>query len=122
MLTILQDASLGTFGTDMFVSALPDVPGACVAAYDSGSWREPNAGLGVTHPLVQIVVRGQPNTYERTYLRAAAIRDLLLGAAYRTVSGVRYNGFWASSDIASLGYDEQRRPKFSLNFRLMRSN
>lgn len=124
MLAILQGASpsWGTFGVDLFVAAMPDSPGACVAAYDTGSWREPHAGLGNTFPLVQIVVRGLPNTYERTYLDAVAIRDLILGAAQRTVSGVTYNGFWASSDIASLGFDEQRRPRFSMNFRLMRSN
>lgn len=121
MVTALVTAGLGTAGVDLFVNVQPTDPDQCITMRDTGSWREPDRGLGLYHPLVQAIVRGGPNDFVRTYALAESVRDAVLALTPQVINLTQYNGFWCNSDVLSLGQDKQRRNLFSVNFRLMRS-
>ena len=49
--------------------------------------------------------------------QAQAVKDALLGLPAQVVLGDRIDGITMQGDIIPLGYDENKRPEFSLNFR-----
>lgn len=95
-----------------------DAPNKCIAIYDTGGLA-PEPGLDINYPTIQIVVRGEPDGYVDTHKKCRDIRDVLLGRH----SEVRGGDTWASvtmpHDILSLGYDDNERPEFSMNFQLI---
>lgn len=123
-----DDSDLGlTFGTDLFVSDMPDTPDACVCIYDSGGY-DPDVHIQYERPTVQVRIRGGrgPGAYQAAHEQAQEIRDFLIGlwaggAAAMTVNGARYVGIWCVGDVNALGYDENHRPEMTVNFRLHRT-
>lgn len=102
------------------LSRMPPTPDALVALLDqSGS--PPEDLIEYYKPKVQVLVRGEPATYQTTYDKAQEIHLLLHGYGPVHVHNTRYIGIWATSDIISLGYDDSNRPVFSLNFMIHRS-
>jgi len=122
--TILETSSAGTgltVGTDLFVSREPDTPDAVVSVFDTGGG-EPSSGIErYDFPTVQVRVRGDKMDYENAYVTMESIKTALHKYANQTVNGTKYIAIWASSDIFSLGYDENDRPLLTLNFRIHRT-
>ena len=115
---ILVNGGLCTLGTDLFIPELPSSPDACVSISDIPS------GVAiyddVERPGVQILVRGDQNEYIVAYEKAHAIMLLMLASGGATHGESRYAGIWHVSGPHYLGFDTQKRPMFSLNFRTMR--
>lgn len=125
---ILVENAIGVFQpnavmTDwvIMISRMRDGDGApnkCIAIYDTGGLA-PEPGLDINYPTVQLVVRGEPDGYVDAHRKCRDIRDVLLGRH----SELRGGDTWASvtmpSDILSLGYDDNERPEFSMNFQLI---
>lgn len=109
------------FGTDLHVAELPKEPDQCVAIYDSGGY-EPQAGYNYERPTIQIMVRGEPGGYCVAQMLAQNCRDELHGLANYTINAARYIGIWCEADVTFVGFDENRRPSFSVNFRIHRTN
>lgn len=116
-----ETSSLGlTFATDLFISEMPDSPDECVCVYDTGgeaAWPD----YTYEKPTVQVRVRGEKGQYRSAHLLAQGIRDTLNGTANDTRNGARYIGIWDVSDVLFVGYDDNRRPLLTLNFRIQRT-
>jgi len=95
-----------------------ETPNKVIAVYDTGGLA-PEPGLDINYPTIQIVVRGEPDGYVDAHKKCRDIRDSLLGRP----SEVRGGDTWASvtmpHDIIPLGYDDNERPEFSMNFQLI---
>lgn len=110
-----------TFGTDLYISEMPDEPHECVCIYDTGgAIAEPH--ITYERPTFQIRVRGARGKYQDAYDIAQAIKVELNGANGITLGTSRYIGIWLVSDIIFVGYDEKHRPLLSINFRAHRTN
>jgi hypothetical protein len=109
-----------TFGTDLFVSQMPDTPDQCVAVYDTGGYDQ-DADISYERPTVQVRVRGTKGGYVNAYSLTQNIRDTLHALANYTINGARYIAIWCQGDILSLGYDDNHRPLLSVNFLIHRT-
>lgn len=109
-----------TFGTDLFVSEMPDTPDECVCVYDTGGY-PPEANFNYERPTVQVRVRGSKGAYVAAHSLTQDVRDTLHALTNQTVNGARYIGIWCESDVLSLGYDNNHRPMLSVNFRIHRT-
>jgi hypothetical protein len=110
-----------TFAADLFVSEMPPTPDECVSVHDTGGY---GAEVDYTYerPTVQVRVRGGKGEYEVAHAIAQDIRDALNGQANVSLNGARYVGIWCEGDVMSLGYDDNHRPLFTVNFRLHRTD
>jgi hypothetical protein len=115
-----------TLGTDLFYSKSPDVVPAdspIVVVLDSGGF-DPEANKERTHfqPTIQIIIAGSPGKYDVGRLIADQIQTAITNAGFVYVSpdGFTYYGSFQMGDINWLGYNENNRPKWSMNFRLYR--
>jgi hypothetical protein len=115
---IIQDASLHTFGTDLFSNAQPSKPNECVSIYDTGG-DSPEARYVYDRPTVQIRVRN--NGYAEAYATIAAIRAAVHGKNNLTVNGTRYIQILQQGDIIYVGTDDQERSELTLNFLIHRT-
>jgi hypothetical protein len=122
---ILVENSIGVFQPYaragdwvIVISRVRDKPNKMIAIMDTGG-RAPEPGLDINYYSVQIVVRGEPDGYVDGFKKALAIKDVLLGRH----SELRGGDVWASvtmpHDIIPIGYDDNERPEFSLNFNLI---
>lgn len=108
----------GSTGWIRMVGKMPDSPNKVVCFYDTGGL-PPNPKWLLDYRSIQVVVRGEPNTYGDTYTKIQEVRDKLLGLDPATlVSGDRIDGITGLGDINFLEYDLESRPKFSVNFRI----
>lgn len=114
-------APIATFGTDMFVGVMPDVPDVAVCCYDTGGGAPLDTFGDVTlmRPTVQVIIRAR--TYNDAYTKANQIVTALHGAYEQIVGTNRYLGVWLQSDIISLGFDVKNRTQLSVNFRMQRT-
>ncbi|MHA1809369.1 MAG: minor capsid protein [Candidatus Heimdallarchaeaceae archaeon] len=116
---ILVDASIGTFGTDIFIGKEPDSPNACVTLYDTGGF-PPQVNNKLDYPTVQVRIRGEVRGYQNAYAKAENIKDALHAQGNITQGSTKYS-IWCMSDILFIGYDDKDRPLFTVNFRTMRA-
>jgi hypothetical protein len=119
-LLLSENSNVGlTFGTDMFVGAMPDMPDACISIVDTGG-QEPDRGP-YERSTVQILVRGGVGDYAITHELAKTIQEALHEYyGMPESSSYYYAGIWATNEPFYLGTDQRGRPLFSLNFRIQR--
>jgi len=116
---ILNAEGIATSGTDMFVGEIPDtVTGLCLLILDSGG-PSPNPRWTRDFRDVQIVVRSNVNDYATGWTKAEAVKNKLLGLAPQTIGTDVYASFLMRGDIVYIGRDDNNRPRFSINFRLI---
>jgi Bacteriophage minor capsid protein len=121
---LLEAAGLGVLGAEtgwaIRISRTKDKPDTLITLYDAPG-KAPEPGLDINEPTVQVIVRGAPNGYRDAYAKCLRIKDELLGLPSTVMPPD--NDIWASvtmpRDILSLGYDDNERPIFSLNFDLI---
>lgn len=119
MLTDSGAAALGlVFNVNLFIAVEPTEPDAAVTLYDTGGY-DPDVQNGLDAPTFSVGVRD--NGYLAGFGVAEEVRQYLKAITNFTVNGTRYLAFWPVGDINSLGFDEKNRPRFSLNFRTMRT-
>jgi hypothetical protein len=117
----LAAANIGTVGTDIFYSFVPDKPDALVAVLPTGGWpRDPY--IGTRHPTFQLRIRAA--AFVDAEAKAAAV-----AAVFRDGAGAKGNfsigsdhvflaDFAQEPETAFIGYDANSRAEFSLNLRL----
>jgi Bacteriophage minor capsid protein len=122
---ILVSAGIGVFqpsaGSNdwhIIISRIKPNPDKMIVIYDTAGL-PPEPGLDINYPGIQIVVRGMPNGYKDTSVKSKRIKDEFLGMPKTTVNGDIWASVTMTSDIIWLGYDENERPSFSLNFQLI---
>lgn len=117
--SILNDSGIATSGVDMFIGDLPDTaPDFSIMVLDSGG-PSPVPSYTRDYKDIQIIVRSSINGYAAGWTKSEEIKNKLLGLSPQTIGTDVYASFLMRSDITFVGYDDNRRPKFSLNFRLV---
>jgi len=107
-------------GTNLFRSTMPPTPDLCACLYDSPG-EAPDSHLDYKRPGLQIVVRGVAGGYDAAHTLAQQLNDAIDGLANVTISGSRYIGIWATTDVGAVGQDDNNRPLVSVNFRIHRT-
>jgi hypothetical protein len=124
MVTLLGASSTGlTAGTDLFYSLEPDgasVLDKVVTVFDTGGL-EPATYATLLSPNIQVRIRGDAGEFTESFTLAETVRNTLHGVKNTTVGGTRYISIIASTEINFLGYDDNNRPLWSINFRIMRT-
>jgi len=122
---IIGQSSTGfglTFATNLFVDTEPETPNDCVTIINSGG-SEPNNEADIYNPSFMIRVRGAADKYSETYKLVQDILEYLHLMHDEEINNSKFLGIWATSDVLSLGRDEQKnRPVFSINFRAKRTS
>lgn len=100
----------------------PAKPDRCITIYDTPGLT-PDPKWQQDEPTVMIHIRGAPtpDDYPVAGAKAKEVRDALLGRPSETLGGTLYAGIWSIGDVGYIGPDENGRPVFSMNFRLLRS-
>ena len=128
--TILQAGatSIGSTAWPLDLGMMPDSTAvqdrAIVLLHEPGF---PDAGrVEIERPGLQILVRGDSilstsGAYQAAETVSWAAKNALHGYTGQSSSGAAWIvGIWAES-AGHIGFDEERRPMFSLNFRIERS-
>ena len=119
---LLVTAGVGTFGAasgwSIDIAKFPETPDSVVALMPR-SGLAPNPAWLLDFPGIQILVRGDRGGYIVAQAKAQAIKDALLGLPSQTIDGDRWVSITMDGDIGFLHFDENNRPIFSLNFRLI---
>ena len=115
---LLEAQAIGTLGTDMFVGKEPAVDTLSILLLDVGG-SAPNPLFARDFRDLQIVITGAVNGYSAAYNKAESIKNYLLGLDSQTVGTTVYFAFNMRSDITFVGYDNNDKPKFTLNFRII---
>jgi hypothetical protein len=121
---ILESSSAGmglTFGTDLFISSIPSTPDLCVGIYDTGGF-DPVPNYDYFRPTVQLRIRGKKESgYREAWKLAETIRDVLMAIHNETWNDTKYVGIWVEADVFFVGYDDNKRPLLTVNFRIHRT-
>lgn len=122
VMTLLTNAGVGipaaTSGWGIYVSREPPTPDTTITLYDTGGY-ERLYSTGTEYPTIQIRVRGAPNEYIAAHAKIQSIKELLIGSDGAVINNTTYS-FWTQGDTSFLYYDENSRPIFVCNFRIMR--
>ena len=107
----LANDGVGTIGAEtgwcITVGTQPETPDACVTIYDTGGAGPESDDLDDVSAAIQVRVRAR--TYLDAYAKAREVRDLLLGGPAFILSSDRFYLIHTTSDIASLGLDDNKR-------------
>jgi len=119
---ILDLAKIGTLGKDLFVGRdLPEDPDNVIIIVDTGTYDTDSPNLYYTSPTFQVIVRTQHGAYQNCYEKIYQIRNWFHGHSYVTGDATKYIYFFTVSGPVDIGYDESDRPRFSVNFRTLRT-
>lgn len=119
---LLVAEGVGTFeattGWGIYIGREPKLPDTTIAIARSGG-EPPDPKWLLDYPTYQVRVRGPKGNYASGLAKAEDVKDVLLGITSQDINGVRLVSITMQSDIAFIGFDENERPHFSLNFRLI---
>ncbi len=119
---LLVAAGVGAFnassGWSIHISKLPSKPDTAVSVVRTGG-PPGNPRWLLDFPTVQVMVRGAANGYQAAESKVQAVKDTLLGLPSQDIGGDRWVAVNMLGDPVFLGYDENNRPKWSLNFPLI---
>lgn len=111
----LEDQSVGTVGTNIFKSWLPDNDLAfSLAVLDTGG---PAPDIDITSlksPTIQVLIRAEDYSTGKTKL--AAVRSALHGIIETTVGSSYILYMHALSEGGHIGRNERGQDEFSINF------
>lgn len=119
---LLVAAGVGVFaaasGWGIYVSKEPSTPSTTITLFNT-SGRPPNPKWLLDYPSLNIRIRGAKGGYVNAEDKAKEVKDVLLGLDSQDINGDRWVSVTMPGDLAFIGYDENERPMFSLNFRLI---
>lgn len=112
----LEDNSIGTVGTDLFVDMLPDVQNDVFAVFTTGG-SDPDIYLPTANPSFELLSRSESAQTAYDLLESAV--DLLHQKMNSTLvtNGNYYFYIFLNGEINNLGRDEKGRIEYSANFR-----
>jgi hypothetical protein len=93
----------------------PATPDTCITVYDTGG-ESPETAEMDRRPTFQVRVRA-PN-YEQAWNKLSDIVEHLMRVRAVVLDGTRYVAFMPTSDILSVGRDENNRHALTCNFRV----
>ena len=119
----LDDNSLGTLGTDLFLAVMPDGPDVMTCVYETGGG-VPDQTMGpaawaIDRPSFQILCRAGQGDYPVARDAAKAIRELLGAVIEQDLSGIHVMRILPSGGMLPMGEDPKGRPLVSINFDAM---
>lgn len=100
------------------IGVLPAKPDRVLGILTTGGV-EPNPRWLLDFPAAQVTVRAEPGAYVAARNEAYAVKDILLGLTPQEVDGDWWVSITMGSDVAFVGRDENFRPLFTVNFRLI---
>lgn len=109
----MQTNSIGTLGTDLFKSYMPDAVDTGVCILDTGG-PMPDKDLPTKKPTFQVFVRGA--TYILGRAKLDAVRALLHQVGNTTIGGTYFYYILAQSEGGHIGRNERGLDEFSINF------
>lgn len=115
---LIQDQAVITTGWQLFVGRMPAVPDSAVCLYDTGG-TNPNPRWLLDYKHIQALIRGPKDGYADGYAMASKIKDALLGIESQDVGSDRWVSVTGMGDIAFLKNDDNSRPLFTINFRVI---
>lgn len=121
---LLAASSTGlTLGTDLFYSREPDgasIADKIVTVLDTPGL-DPATYTTLLAPNAQVRIRGNAGEFDDSFTLAETVRNTLHAVKNTTVGGTRYIHIIATSDLNWLGYDDNNRPLWTINFRILRT-
>jgi hypothetical protein len=106
------------FGTNLFVSILPETPDIVIAIFDT-SGMEPDPH-NIRNSSIQILVRGKVGGYNETWDKAEEITECVSLISNLSINATKYLLAWKNTEPNHVGNDTKGRPIFSCNFRIKR--
>ncbi len=118
----LVAASIGTFeattGWGIFIGKEPMRPDTSITITQFGGL-PPDPKFLLDYPAIQVLVRGAKGDYKNARLKTKDIKDVLLGCDSQDVNDDRWVSVTMESEPVFIGYDENERPGFVLNFNMI---
>lgn len=108
----------GSSGWTLYIGNMVTEPDQVVVMYDSGG-QNPNPRWAVDFVTVQAMIRARPNSYAAGWAKAREVRDYLLGLDSQVIGSDRYVSVICMGDVGFVGYDDGKRPTFSVNYRII---
>lgn len=115
--TYLQSQGIGTLGTDLFLSLMPDQPDNCTALFEyAGS--PPDLHWPGEYPGLQVRVRNA--SYAAGRAKIGEVFKKLHGLHEQNLSGTRYLLIKARGSPEVLKRDESNRTEWFVNFEIIK--
>lgn len=118
--TKLQTAGVGTLGTSIFLTQMPDTPDVAVCLYESQGFQPLlTFGTSVTYgdrPRIRAVCRGGRNDYPAARQKAEQVRAALGAIRNETISGTTITCVVDGTGIYPMGRDSDERPAVAIDF------
>ena len=116
----LQTNTIGTLGTNIFLSKMPASPDYCITLYEYEGMA-PKESFGgnpydVDMPRIQVVVRGARDDYPTARDAVNTIRGLLADITDVTISSTKVLRVASLGAFIPLGLDDKDRPRIAANF------
>jgi hypothetical protein len=125
LMGMLATAGIGAVGDGsgdlprLGIGTMPDTPDVQIALYDSPG-QPPDPRWLLDYPYVQVMTRGAQFGYKQAAMLARQAYDVLLGIVPVTfANGDRLDGITGIGTPSYIGTDQNSRPIFSCNFRLI---
>jgi len=120
---LLEDSSLGlAFGTNLFIGREPSLHSNCVTIFDIPGYQPQlllaGGEAGFFNDSFQVRIRN--TDYKTGYALANDIMVLLHGLEHVTYNSTLYMVIYCTSGPAMLGWDDNNRVIFIINFNLQR--
>lgn len=112
---LLEDDTIGTQGTDLFINFMPDTPYDCIVVYDTGGL-EDNSRIAINYQTIMIKVRNK--SQETAYSIIDDIRLALQSRGTETINLNEYFAFWISTPPTFIERDTNNNSVFSMNVRM----
>lgn len=109
----LVTKGLGTVGTNIFASYMPDSVDTGICVLDTGGVM-PDPDLPTKSPTFQIFIRGAD--YETGKAKVNAVRTTLHQVANTTIGSIYFYYILAQSEGGHIGRNERGLDEFSMNF------
>jgi len=107
-----------TTGWGIFIGPEPTNPDTTITIREFAAGAPMPKWL-IDFPSVQTMIRGAPGGYQAAKLKARDVLNTLHSIPSQDLNGDRWDGIIAQSGPGYLGVDDNNRPKFSINFRLI---
>lgn len=110
----LATNGLGTVGTDIFYSYVPDIDANVIAVLDTGG-AQPSVDIGsLKNPTFQIFIRN--SSYATGKSKLDSVRSLLHQKIETTIGSTYFLNCFAQSEGGHVGRNERDQDEFSINF------
>lgn len=104
---------------DITIGKTLDRPNKQITIYKTGGLAN-NPKWLIDYPSIQVSVRGGPNDYSLANEKANVLQSLLVGfPSFTATNGDRIVSITAIGDTGFIGWDDDKRPTFVFNLRMI---